>query len=84
MLRTEKDKSFIFRAMLKAWQAINDFSSAEQFLKNYPKPDSTHFYYANGYLNYLKANYFEAEEAFKKAVEMDPENGLAWNNLTFC
>ena len=81
ILRTEKEMSYIFRMMLKAWKAMNDFASAEQFLKGYSKPGSTHFWYATGYLNYLKADYPKAEEAFKQAIELEPKNGLAWNNL---
>jgi len=81
ILKTEKERSYIFRMMLKAWQAMNDLASAEQFLKGYSKSGSTHFWYATGYLNYLKADYPKAEEAFKQAIELEPENGLAWNNL---
>ena len=84
ILRTEKEMSYIFRMMLKAWKAMNDLAGAEQILKGYSKSGSTHFWYAIGYLNYLKADYPKAEEAFKQAIELDLENGLAWNNLTFC
>tara|TARA_Y100001960_G_scaffold332221_1_gene431947 strand:+ start:1038 stop:1952 length:915 start_codon:yes stop_codon:yes gene_type:complete len=81
ILRTEKEMSYIFRMMLKVWQAMNDLAGAEQFLKGYSKSGSTHFWYATGYLNYLKEDYPKAEEAFKQAIELEPENGLAWNNL---
>jgi len=80
ILRTEKDKSYIFRVMLKAWQAMNDLVSAEQFLKNSTKLDSTHFWYATGYLSYLKKDYIKAEQAFKQAIKLDSKNDLAWNN----
>tara|TARA_B100000686_G_scaffold345350_1_gene429783 strand:+ start:103 stop:1038 length:936 start_codon:yes stop_codon:yes gene_type:complete len=80
-LRTEKETSYIFRMMLKAWKAMNGLADAEQFLKWYSKSGSTHFWYATGYLNYLKADYPKAEEAFKQAIELEPENSLAWNNL---
>ena len=81
ILRTEKEKSYIFRMMLKNWQAMNDLAGAEQFLKEYSKSDSTHFWYAVGYLNYLKADFPKAEKAFKQAIDLGPKNGLAWNNL---
>ncbi|MZG54213.1 MAG: tetratricopeptide repeat protein [Nitrospinae bacterium] len=80
ILKSEKETSYIFRMMLKAWQAMQDLGSAEQFLKNYPRPDSTHFWYATGYLNYLKGEYTHAEKAFIQAIEREAENGLAWNN----
>ena len=72
ILRTEKEMSYIFRMMLKAWKAMNDLAGAEQFLKGYSKSGSTHFWYAIGYLNYLKKNYSKAEEAFKQAVDLEP------------
>ena len=81
VLRTGKEMSYIFRMMLKAWKVMNDLASAEQFLKGFSKSGSTHFWYATGYLNYLKKDYSKAEEAFKQAVDLEPKNGLAWNNL---
>ncbi len=80
VLKSEEATSYIFRTMLKAWKAKDDLSSAEQFLKNYQKLPSTHSWYALGYLNYLKADYPNAEKAFEQAIQMSAENGLAWNN----
>jgi tetratricopeptide (TPR) repeat protein len=83
VLTSEGEASSTFRIMLKAWKAIDGLSVAEQFLQNYQKSkeDSTHIWYAFGYLNYLKADFGEAEKSFEKAIKMNPENGLAWNNL---
>ena len=83
VLTSEGEASSTFRIMLKAWKAIDGLSVAEQFLQNYQKSkeDSTHIWYAFGYLNYLKADFGEAEKSFEKALKMNPENGLAWNNL---
>ena len=80
VLKSEGETSYIFRAMLKAWKAMDDLSSAEKFLNNYRASTSTHIWYAFGYLNYLKADYPNAEKAFIQAVKMDSQNGLAWNN----
>ncbi|MFT4580104.1 MAG: tetratricopeptide (TPR) repeat protein [Nitrospinales bacterium] len=83
VLKSEGETSTAFRMMLKAWKAIEGLSDAEQFLKNYhaSNKDSTHLWYAFGYLHYLKADYEKAENSFEKALKMNPENGLALNNL---
>jgi tetratricopeptide (TPR) repeat protein len=83
VLTSEGEASSTFRIMLKAWKAIDGLSVAEQFLQNYQKSKeySTHIWYAFGYLNYLKADFGEAEKSFENALKMNPENGLAWNNL---
>jgi len=80
VLKSEVGTSYIFRAMLKAWKAMDDLSGAEKFLNNYQSSTSTHIWYAFGYLNYLKADYPNAEKAFIQAIKMDSQNGLAWNN----
>ena len=80
VLKSEGETSYIFRTMLKAWKAMDDLSGAEKFLNNYQASVSTHVWYAFGYLNYLKADYPNAEKAFIQAIEMDPKNGLALNN----
>jgi tetratricopeptide (TPR) repeat protein len=82
-LKSEGGASTTFRMMLKAWKAVEGLDDAEQFLNNYQasNKDSTHVWYAFGYLNYLRADYGKAEKDFEKALKMNPENGLAWNNL---
>jgi tetratricopeptide (TPR) repeat protein len=83
VLTSEGEASTIFRMMLKAWKAIEDLSDAEQFLQNYQASnnDSTHIWYAFGYLNYLKEDYGKAEKSFEEALKRSPKNGLALNNL---
>lgn len=83
VLKLEGETSTTFRMMLKAWKAIEGLSDAEQFLQNYHASNkySTHIWYAFGYLNYLKADYGKAEKSFEEALKMNPENGLALNNL---
>jgi tetratricopeptide (TPR) repeat protein len=83
VLRLEGETSSAFRMMLKAWKAVEDLRDAEQFLQNYQASngDSTHIWYAFGYLNYLKTDYEEAEKNFEKALKINPANGLALNNL---
>jgi tetratricopeptide (TPR) repeat protein len=69
--------------MLKAWKALEGLSDAEQYLQNYQASngDSTHIWYAFGYLNYLNTDYEEAEKNFEKALKINPANGFALNNL---
>ena len=83
VLKSEGESSTTFRMILKAWEAIEGLNDAEQFLQNYlaSNKDSTHIWYAFGYLNYLKADNEKAEKNFKEALKMNPENGLALNNL---
>ncbi len=83
ILKSEGETSATFRMMLKAWKEIEGLTDAEQFLQNYQasNKDSTHLWYAFGYLNYLKADYDKAEKSFEEALKMNPENGLALNNL---
>jgi tetratricopeptide (TPR) repeat protein len=83
LLKSEGETSTTFRMMLKAWKAIEGLSDAEQFLQDYQASNkgSTHIWYAFGYLNYLKTDYGKAEKNFEEALKMNPENGLAWNNL---
>jgi tetratricopeptide (TPR) repeat protein len=83
VLKLEGETSSSFRMMLKAWKALEGLSDAKQFLQNYQASngDSTHIWYAFGYLNYLKADYEEAEKNFEKALKINPVNGLALNNL---
>ena len=83
VLKLEGETSSAFRMMLKAWKALEGLSDAEQFLQNFQTSngDSTHIWYAFGYLNYLKTDYEEAEKNFEKALKINPANGLALNNL---
>lgn len=81
-LKSEEGTSYIFRAMLKSWKALNRLHNAETFFRDYQAGhrESSHLWYALGYLSYLKSQYQEAEKSFERAVQLDPENGLAWNN----
>lgn len=83
VLKSEGETSTTFRMMLKSWKAIEGLDDAEQFLQNYrtSNENSTHIWYAFGYLFYLKADNVKAETSFEKALKMNPENGLALNNL---
>jgi tetratricopeptide (TPR) repeat protein len=83
VLKSEGETSATFRMMLKSWKAIEGLNDAEQFLENYQtlNKGSTHVWYAFGYLSYLKEDYGKAEKSFDEALKMNPENGLALNNL---
>lgn len=82
VLKSEGETSYVFRTMLKSWKALSSLDSAEKFFLDYQDShkESSHILYAMGYLNYLKSYYQKAEIHFERAVQMDPENGLAWNN----
>jgi tetratricopeptide (TPR) repeat protein len=83
VLKLEGETSSGYRMMLKAWKAVDGLRDAEHFLQNYQASngDSTHIWYAFGYLYYLKTDYEEAEKNFEKALKINPANGLALNNL---
>ena len=82
VLKSEGETSYVFRTMLKSWKALSSLDRAEKFFQDYQNShrESSHIWYATGFLNYLKANYQQAEMDFERAVQLDPENGLAWNN----
>ena len=82
VLKLEGETSYLFRTMLKSWKALSNLDSAEKFFKDYQEShqDSSHIYYALGYLNYLKSYYQKAEIHFERAVHLYTQNGLAWNN----
>lgn len=81
-LDAEGETSYKFRIMLKSWKALNGLNNAEVFFQNYQDShkESSHIWYAIGFLNYLNGRYQKAELGFKKSVQLNPENGLAWNN----
>ncbi len=82
VLESEGETSYVFRTMLKAWKALDGLADAEEFLLNYKMShnESSHTWYAWGFLNYLKNNFPQAEKDFDRALKLNPENGLAWNN----
>jgi tetratricopeptide (TPR) repeat protein len=82
VLEDETERIYIFRNMLKAWDAMGALDQAEKFLNEYRQSDekSSAILYALGYLQYIKNEDLKAAELFKQATELDPQNGLAWNN----
>ncbi len=82
VLDDETNPGYIFRNMVKAWNAMEALDEAEEFLGEYRRSheNSSSAWYALGYLHYAKGEDQKAEELFKQATELDPENGLAWNN----
>ena len=81
-LKDKGDSSSIFRNMVKAWEALEALDEAEKFLNDYrtSHENSSAVWYALGYVHYLKKEDQLAEELFRRATELDPGNGLAWNN----
>ena len=82
VLEGETQPGYIFRNMVKAWDAMGELDQAENFLNGYRQSHkkSSAVWYALGYLQYIKGEDSKAAELFKRATELDPQNGLAWNN----
>ena len=82
VLEDEAEHGYIFRNMVKAWGAMEALDQAEKFLNEYRQSNekSSAVWYALGYLQYIKNEDSKAAELFKQATELDPQNGLAWNN----
>jgi tetratricopeptide (TPR) repeat protein len=82
VLEDEFERGYIFRNMVKAWDAMGALDQAEIFLNGYRQSHekSSAVWYALGYLQYIKNEDSKAVELFKRATELDPQNGLAWNN----
>jgi tetratricopeptide (TPR) repeat protein len=82
VLEDETERGYIFRNMVKAWDAMGALDQAEKFLNGYRQSDekSSDVWYALGYLQYIKNEDLRAAELFKQSIELDPQNGLAWNN----
>ena len=81
-LKDDARPGYIFRNMVKAWSAIRALVDAETFLNEYRQSHekSSAAWYALGYLEYIKGEDEKAEKLFIRATELDPQNGLAWNN----
>ena len=82
VLQDETERGYIFRNMVKAWDAMGALDQAEIFLNGYRQSNekSSAVWYALGYLQYIKGEDLKAAELFQRATELDPLNGLAWNN----
>ena len=82
VLDGKAERGYIFRNMVKAWDALKSLDEAENFFKEYRQAheNSSAVWYALGYLQYLRNEDSKAAELFKRATELDPQNGLAWNN----
>jgi len=82
VLEDEAEHGYIFRNMVKAWDAMGALDQAENFLNGYRQSHekSSAVWYALGYHQYIKGEDSKAAELFKRATELDPQNGLAWNN----
>ena len=82
ILKDGADSGPIFRNMVKAWNAMGALDEAKKYLSEYRQSheNSSTVWYALGYLHYLKDEDLLAEELFKRATELDSDNGLAWNN----
>jgi tetratricopeptide (TPR) repeat protein len=82
VLEDETEPGYIFRNMVRAWDATGAIDQADIFLNGYRQSHekSSSVWYALGYLQYIKGEDLKASELFQRATELDPLNGLAWNN----
>ena len=82
VLEGEAELGYVFRNMVKAWKALESLDEAENFFKTYRQSHekSSAVWYALGYLQYIKSDDLKSAELFERATELDPQNGLAWNN----
>ena len=82
ILQDKPDSSYLFRSMVKSWDAMDALDVAKKFLNEFRQSheNSSAVLYALGYVHYIKNEGKIAEEFFRRATEIDPENGLAWNN----
>ncbi len=82
VLQDKIDVSSLFRKMVKAWDAMGALDEAQKFLNDYLQSHekSSGVSYGLGFIHYLKNEDQLAEELFRHATELDPDNGLAWNN----
>jgi len=81
-LEENGQSGYIFRSMVRAWDALGAHDEAKTYLNEYRRSNekSSEVWYALGYLHYIKNEEKKAEEFFKKATTLDSANGLAWNN----
>ena len=82
ILKDDIRPGYILRNMVRAWSAMKTLVDAEIFLNEYRQlhEKSSAVWYALGYLEYVKGDDEKAEKLFIRATELDPQNGLAWNN----
>jgi tetratricopeptide (TPR) repeat protein len=74
---------YAFRGLVLAYKGLGRLDDAESWVETYltEKPFSSAALYASGYIFFLKDDIKNAEELFKKAIELDYTNALALNNL---
>ncbi len=81
---TEKERLYI--EALSTWviegKPDQAFRFCQQIVQKYPKEKLAH-YYIGTYYAYTKQSYAEAEQAFNKALELDPDYGSAMNDLAY-
>ncbi|MEE9259237.1 MAG: tetratricopeptide repeat protein [Nitrospinaceae bacterium] len=75
---------YLVRGFVRAFQGAGRMDEVEPFLKerlveSQPSPSSS-LLYGLGYYQYLIGTDEGAGDYFKRAVEADPQNALAWNN----
>ncbi len=83
LLKESEDDSTLFRGLVRAYEGAQRIKEVEVFIVDYlaTHPRSSAGQYGLGYYYYLKGDDPKAQENFEKAIRLNEENALAWNNL---
>lgn len=83
--KTNQEKYKYRIDMARAYLEGADYKKAKmEILKAIELRKTPEAYNILGLAYYGLGEYKEAEKAFKKAVELDPDYSTAWNNLSAC
>lgn len=83
LLKENDAGSYVFRGLVRAYQGANRLEEAGAFIRDYLSghSGSSAGQYGLGYYYYLEGNDTKAREHFEKAIRLNEQNALAWNNL---
>lgn len=83
LLKESDEDSTLFRGLVRAYKGAKRLGEAEVFIKGYlsSHSGSSSGQYGLGYYYYLREDDSKAQENFEKAIRLNEDNTLAWNNL---
>ena len=82
LLKERNEDSYVFRGLVRAYEGLHRLKEVEGFIKDYLSSysSSSAGQYGLGYYYYLQGDDPKAQEQFEKAIGLDEQNVLAWNN----